>query len=104
VALGVSQRGAIALLRTGKTLAASRGRHFVIPDDIKALAEAALAHRLIIKTSSSMHDIDPRQVITELLNSVPVEAASQGGGVRSGVSSIRAGAEAAKRAAGSPAR
>src|SRR5664279_3794957 len=40
VALGVSQRGAIALLRTGKTLAASRGRHFVIPDDIKALAQS----------------------------------------------------------------
>jgi hypothetical protein len=43
----------------------------VIPDDIKALAESALAHRLIIKTSSSMHDIDPRQVIAELLNTVP---------------------------------
>jgi MoxR-like ATPase len=104
VYLGASPRGSLALYRTGQALAALAGRDYVIPDDIKALAEAALAHRLIIKTSSSMHDIDPRQVITELLNSVPVEAASQGGGVRSGVSSIRAGAEAAKRAAGSPAR
>jgi MoxR-like ATPase len=104
VYLGASPRGSLALYRTGQALAALAGRDYVIPDDIKALAEAALAHRLIIKTSSSMHDIDPRQVITELLNSVPVEAAAHGGGVRSGVSSIRAGAEAAKRAAGSPAR
>jgi hypothetical protein len=51
----------------------------VIPDDIKALAESALAHRLIIKTSSSMHDIDPRQVVAELLNSVPLNDARTAG-------------------------
>src|SRR6185437_5625186 len=45
VTLGVSQRGAIVLLRTAKTLAASRSRHFVVPDDVKALAEPVLAHR-----------------------------------------------------------
>jgi MoxR-like ATPase len=104
VYLGASPRGSLALYRTGQALAALAGRDYVIPDDIKALAEVTLAHRLIIKTSSSMHDIDPRQVIAELLNSVPVEAASPAGGVRSGVTSIRAGTEVAKRAAGSPAR
>ena len=104
VYLGASPRGSLALYRTGQALAALAGRDYVIPDDIKALAEAALAHRLIIKTSSSMHDIDPRQVIAELLNSVPVEAVSQAGGTRGGVTSIRAGADAAKRAAGSPTR
>jgi MoxR-like ATPase len=74
VYLGASPRGSLALYRTGQALAALAGRDYVIPDDIKALAESALAHRLIIKTSSSMHDIDPRQVITELLNTVPVES------------------------------
>jgi len=44
----------------------------VIPDDVKALAEAALAHRLIIKTSSSIHDVQPAQVIRELLESTSV--------------------------------
>jgi MoxR-like ATPase len=73
VYLGASPRGSLALYRTGQALAALTGRDYVIPDDIKALAEAALAHRLIIKTSSSMHDIDPRQVIAEILNTIPVD-------------------------------
>jgi MoxR-like ATPase len=73
VYLGASPRGSLALYRTGQALAALAGRDYVIPDDVKALAESALAHRLIIKTSSSMHDIDPRQVVAELLNTVPVE-------------------------------
>ena len=55
--LGVSQRGAIALLRTGKTLAASRGRHFVIPDDIKALAEPVLAHRIMIDPEAEFNGV-----------------------------------------------
>ena len=73
VYLGASPRGSLALYRTSQALAALAGRDYVIPDDVKALAEAALAHRLIIKTSSSMHDIDPRQVVAELLNTVPVD-------------------------------
>jgi MoxR-like ATPase len=76
VYLGASPRGSLALYRTGQALAALTGRDYVIPDDIKALAEAALAHRLIIKTSSSMHDIDPRQVVAEILTTVPVEEVS----------------------------
>ena len=73
VYLGASPRGSLALYRAGQALAALSGRDYVIPDDVKRLAEAALAHRLIIKTSSSMHDIDPRQVIAELLSTVPVD-------------------------------
>ena len=60
--LGASPRGSIALYRAGQALAGLLGRDYVIPDDIKALAEAALAHRLIIKTSSSIHDVQPAQV------------------------------------------
>jgi MoxR-like ATPase len=54
-------------------MAALLGRDYVIPDDIKALAEPALAHRLIIKTSSTIHDVQPGQVVRELLDSTPVE-------------------------------
>jgi MoxR-like ATPase len=50
VYLGASPRGSIALYRAGQALAGLLGRDYVIPDDIKALAEPALAHRLIIKT------------------------------------------------------
>jgi MoxR-like ATPase len=84
VYLGASPRGSLALYRAGQALAALSGRDYVIPDDIKRLAESALAHRLIIKTSSSMHDIDPRQVIAELLSTVPVEDASDGTSRRAG--------------------
>jgi MoxR-like ATPase len=75
VYLGASPRGSLALYRTAQALAALSGRDYVIPDDVKTLAESALAHRLIIKTSSTMHDIDPRQVVAEILNTVPVEEA-----------------------------
>ena len=57
VYLGASPRGSLALYRAGQAYAALSGRDYVIPDDIKALAEPALAHRLIIKTAA----IDPRR-------------------------------------------
>jgi len=74
VYLGASPRGSIALYRAGQALAALLGRDYVIPDDVKALAEPALAHRLIIKTAASVHDVQAAQVIRELLESVPIEA------------------------------
>jgi MoxR-like ATPase len=75
VYLGASPRGSLALYRAGQAFAALSGRDYVIPDDIKRLAEPCLAHRLIIKTSSSIHDIQAGSVIRELLESIPVEAA-----------------------------
>jgi MoxR-like ATPase len=72
VYLGASPRGSIALYRAGQALAGLLGRDYVIPDDVKALAEAALAHRIIVKTSSSIHDVQPAQIVRELLESVPV--------------------------------
>ena len=73
VYLGASPRGSIALYRASQALAGLVGRDYVIPDDVKVLAEAALAHRLIIKTSSTIHDVQPGQVIRELLETLPVE-------------------------------
>jgi MoxR-like ATPase len=46
--LGVSVRGCLALIRASKTWAAAHGRHFVVPDDIKALVEPVLAHRILL--------------------------------------------------------
>jgi MoxR-like ATPase len=87
--LGASPRGSIALYRAGQALAGLLGRDYVIPDDVKALAEAALAHRMIIKTSSSIHDVQPAQVVRELLETTPVGAAA-GAGLPSGKPSVRA--------------
>jgi MoxR-like ATPase len=105
VYLGASPRGSLALYRAGQAMAALAGRDYVIPDDIKALAEAALAHRLIIKTSASMHDIDPRQVVAELLNTVPVEDSRVTGTDRRGAPADLSARAAAARGGvtGSPA-
>jgi MoxR-like ATPase len=73
VYLGASPRGSLALYRAGQAMAALLGRDYVIPDDIKLLAEPALAHRLIIKTSSTIHDVQPGQVIRELLDTTAVD-------------------------------
>jgi MoxR-like ATPase len=80
VYLGASPRGSIALYRAGQALAGLMGRDYVIPDDIKALAEPALAHRLIIKTSASIHDVQSASVVRELLETTPIEGIRPTGG------------------------
>jgi MoxR-like ATPase len=80
VYLGASPRGSIALYRAGQALAGLHGRDYVIPDDIKALAEPALAHRLIIKTSASIHDVQSANVIRELLDATPIDGIRPTGG------------------------
>ncbi len=80
VYLGASPRGSIALYRAGQALAGLLGRDYVIPDDIKALAEPALAHRLIIKTSASIHDVQSGNVIRELLDATPIDGIRPTGG------------------------
>jgi MoxR-like ATPase len=73
VQLGASPRGSLALYRAGQAWAALSGRDFVIPDDIKMLAEPALAHRLIVRTSASLRDVHAGAVIRELLELVPID-------------------------------
>jgi MoxR-like ATPase len=75
VYLGSSPRGSLALYKTGQARAAILGRDYVIPDDVKALALAALAHRLIISPSARIKNVDPRAVIQEILDSTPVPGA-----------------------------
>ena len=94
VYLGASPRGSIALYRAGQALAGLLGRDYVIPDDIKALAEPALAHRLIIKTSSSIHDIQAAQVVRELLESTPIDGIRPTGGGPTGLRAAGIGSSA----------
>jgi len=75
VYLGASPRGSLALYRTGQARAAILGRDYVIPDDIKALAQVTLAHRLIISPSARIKNVDPRAVVEEIISSVPVPGA-----------------------------
>jgi len=72
VYLGSSPRGSLALYKTGQALAALLGRDYVIPDDVKSLAEPTLAHRLIISPAARMKNVDAIEVIAEILDSVPV--------------------------------
>jgi MoxR-like ATPase len=72
VYLGASPRGSLTLFRTSQARAAIYGREYVLPDDIKALAEAALCHRVILGPAARLRDVDESEVIQEILGSVPV--------------------------------
>jgi MoxR-like ATPase len=74
VYLGASPRGSLALYRASQAFAALTGRDYVIPDDVKALAEPALAHRVILKTAASIRGVESRSVVSEMLMSVPIQA------------------------------
>jgi len=76
VYLGASPRGSLALFRTAQARAALHGRDYVIPDDIKALADSALAHRVIIGPAARIKDISARTVIRDILAAVPVPGGS----------------------------
>lgn len=73
--LGASPRGSLALYKTAQAKAAVEGRDYVIPDDIKALAIPALAHRLIVSPAARIKNVDSRTVVQEMLDSVPVPGA-----------------------------
>jgi MoxR-like ATPase len=75
LALGASPRGALALLRLARSLAALRRRDFVLPDDVKAMAVPALAHRLILKPELWASQVTAVHVVQDLLTVVPAPAA-----------------------------
>jgi len=72
VLVGSSPRGSQALLKTGRAAAAMRGRDFVTPDDVKSVAELAVAHRLILKPEHQIKGLENGKVIQEILRQVPV--------------------------------
>jgi MoxR-like ATPase len=76
VYLGSSPRGSLALFRTAQTRAAMAGRDYVIPDDVKALAEVTLAHRVIVGPAARIRDISSRTIVQDVLTTTPVPGAS----------------------------
>ncbi|MCL3863202.1 MoxR family ATPase [Actinotalea sp. K2] len=77
-ALGVSVRGGIALVRSSKVWAASQGRGYVIPDDVKLLAEPVLTHRIVVDTEAEFAGVTARQVLARILADTPPPAARIG--------------------------
>jgi MoxR-like ATPase len=70
--LGVSPRGATALMTTARAWAWLSGRDFVTPDDVKALARATLAHRLELRPEAELEGVTTASVLDSVLASVPV--------------------------------
>lgn len=73
--LGSSPRGSLALFRAAQARALLLGRDYVLPDDIKALAEPALAHRSLVSSAGQSQGKDSRAFIAEVLANVPVPGA-----------------------------
>ncbi len=73
--LGVSVRGCLALVRCAKVWAAAQGRAFVVPDDVKDLAEPVLAHRLVLDVESEFAGVTAPEIIQDVLATTapPVE-------------------------------
>ncbi|AKU26968.1 ATPase RavA [Geobacillus stearothermophilus] len=72
VYLGVSPRGAVALMKAAQAYAFIHGRDFVIPDDVQQLAPHVLAHRLLIRPEAKWDKLDAAAVIKQLLARTPV--------------------------------
>jgi MoxR-like ATPase len=75
VEVGASPRGSLAVMKLARCRAALFGRDFVTPEDVKAVAVAALSHRLMLRPELWVRRVRPEDVVTEALESVPTPAA-----------------------------
>lgn len=74
--VGASPRGSLALLTCSRALALVRGRDYVVPEDIKDLAEPALAHRITVRPELWLNDVSGASVVADVLAQVPVPTPS----------------------------
>ena len=72
VELGASPRATLGLYRGAQALAAVRGQEYVTPDDIKTMAQPALAHRIILKSMARLRERTQESVVGDLLEQQPV--------------------------------
>jgi MoxR-like ATPase len=72
IAVGASPRGTLAIAKLARARAAARGRLYVVPDDVKAVAAAALAHRVLLPPDLWARRVDPADVVAEVVASVAV--------------------------------
>ncbi|KGE71945.1 ATPase AAA [Spirochaeta lutea] len=77
IRIGVSPRGTLALSKAAQALAALRGRHYVIPDDVKELVQPVFLQRIIVKPESQIRGTTPEQLITELIEATEVPLVSE---------------------------
>ena len=75
-ALGVSPRASINLMKGGKSLALFNDRDYVIPDDIKDIATATLAHRILLTPSARMREVEQETVIADVLDAISIPGAT----------------------------
>ncbi|WP_328701885.1 AAA family ATPase [Aestuariimicrobium ganziense] len=75
--VGASPRGSLALVTVARAVALLAGRDYVIPEDVKALAQPALAHRLTVRPELWLNNITPESVVRSCVDQVPVPDASQ---------------------------
>jgi MoxR-like ATPase len=73
--MGSSPRGSLGLLLTARSYAVIGGRDFVTPEDVKAVAEPVLSHRITVKPEMWLSQVSGRTVVAAVLSSVPVPAA-----------------------------
>jgi len=89
VYLGASPRGSLSLYRASQAHAALRGRDYVTPDDVKALAEPVMGHRLIINPAARIRNIQAGAIVADILGAVPVPGGRPGRRGEREVASIR---------------
>ena len=74
ISLGASPRASLGLFRASRSLALLKGRDYVIPDDVKNLVAPVLAHRLVLSPAARMNGISIFQILSDLLEFIPVPA------------------------------
>ena len=68
VTLGVSPRGTLALMDMSRAMAYMSGRNYVLPEDVKNVAEAVLAHRMLVNGKARMSHVDSSEIVREILD------------------------------------
>jgi len=76
ITLGMSPRATLQLARATRAQAASNGRQYATPDDVKAVASSVLCHRLVIRADAAARGLTAQRAVAEILASVPVARAS----------------------------
>jgi MoxR-like ATPase len=72
VSLGGSPRAAVAVMLAAKAIAATEGRDFLVPDDVKSAATPVLRHRIVLRPEADLEGITPDQIIAEVLTATAV--------------------------------
>jgi MoxR-like ATPase len=78
--MGASPRGALGLLLCARAYAVTDGRDYVVPEDVKAVAQPVLAHRITVKPELWMSNISGSQIVAGILRSVPTPATRETAG------------------------